>query len=130
MEEDLVKFAERAGDVLVEFSKQQQAKLKPPEEAAKDLLESEKNIKSVESIFLSNSVDILYNYILMKFPDEAASNSKNVEKLLVILKGISGKEDKDSTEKSRIVYKQLIIEMQKIEDKIQANHPEYQKKIT
>ena len=129
MEEDLIKYAERAGDVLVEFSKQQQKiKLKPPDEAAKELLESEKNIKSVESRFLANSVDVLFNYIKLKFPNE--STSKSAEKLLTILKSISGKDDKESIEKSRIIYQQLILEMQKIEDKIQAKHPEYKKKFT
>ncbi len=127
MEEDIKKYAERAGDVLVKFFNQEKSKLKSPDEAAKDLIESEKNLKSIESKFLSNSVDILYNYIKFKYPDEGFS--ENAEKLIAILKGISGKDDKETLKKTKLVYQQFVAEMQVVEDNIQAKHPEYKKKF-
>lgn len=127
MEEDIKKYAERAGDVLVEFFNREKSNLKPPEEAAKELVESEKNLKSIESEFLSNSVDILYNYIKYKYPDEGFS--ENAEKLIAILKGISGKDDEETLKKTKLVYRQFVAEMQVVEDNIQAKHPEYKKKF-
>ena len=127
MEDDLLKYAERAGDILADFSKQQKANLKPPEEAAKELLESEKNLKTIESKFLANSIDILYDYIKFKYPKESVS--ENAEKLMTILKALSGKEDDESIVQSKSIYQQLVNEMQIIEDRIQKKNPDYKKKF-
>ena len=70
---------------------------------------------------------ILYNYIKNKYPEIGAS--ENAEKLILTLKGLSDKKDEQSQAQSEIVYKQLITELQKIEDNIKTKSPEYQKKI-
>jgi len=127
MEEDLKQYIERATDILVEFSKKEKDHLKPPEQAAKELLESEKNLKTVESKFQTNSIDVVYHYLKEKYPEEAAND--NVEKMLTVLKSIAGKEDKKSLDKIRLVYTQLIAEMKTIEDRIQSQYPEYIKKF-
>lgn len=128
LEEDVKKYAERAAQVLLEFSRHERSNLKPPEEAAKELIESEKNLKSVEAKFNVNSMDILYNYMKVKYP--AFGVSKKVEKLIKILKALSDKDNGKSRKEGKAVYKQLIVEMRKVEDNIKANNPDYQKKIT
>lgn len=128
MEDDIKKYVERAADLLAKVSKQQKSNLKSPEEAAKELIESKKNLKTIKSKFQTNSIDILYNYIKSKYPDDGTS--ENAEKLIEILKRFSVREDEKAIQELELVYQQLILEMQKIENKIQASHPEYKKKFT
>ncbi|MBU1078714.1 MAG: hypothetical protein KKH98_15550 [Spirochaetes bacterium] len=128
MEDDIKKYAERAGDILAEFTKAEKSKLKSPEDAAKDLLESEKNLKTIEAKFNVNSMDILYTYIKKKYPEEGSS--EKIEKLIKILKMFTDKEDERSLAESKAVYQQLMMEMQSLEENIKSNNPGYQKRIT
>lgn len=127
LDDDLKKYAERAGEILLEFSNQERSNLKPPEEAAKELIESEKNIKSIEAKFNVNSMDILYHYIRSKYPEQG--KSERVEKLITILKVLSDKEDDKSIKEAKAVYQQLIEEMKKVEDQIVKKNPEYKRKF-
>ena len=128
LEENLKKYAERAADVLAEFQKHEKSNLKSPEEAAEEMLESEKDLKSIEGKFNLNSMDILYNYIKVKYPKDGSSHK--VEKLLNILKVFSEKKDEKSVAESKAVYQQLVLEIKKLEDDIIKTHSEYQRKFT
>jgi hypothetical protein len=128
LDKELLKFAERAGDVLVEFSRQEKKNLKAPDEAAKDFLEKGKNLKSIEAKFMTNSIDVLYNYLKYKYPREAGS--EKAEKLITILKGLADKEDEDSLNKTKLVHQQLVAEMQNVENRIKGKNPDYKKKFS
>ncbi|MDD5065824.1 MAG: hypothetical protein PHF84_02130 [bacterium] len=127
MAEDLSKFIERATDVLAKFAEREKAGLPKPEEAAKMLLESEKNLQAIESRFNVNRLEIMYQYLKMKYPDAAISDT--AEKLIKILKVLSEKEDRESAAKTHLIHEQLILELKKIEDKVLAQFPDYQRKF-
>lgn len=127
MPEDLNKFIERATDVLAEFAQKEKAGLPKPDEAARVLLESEKNIPSIESKFNANRLEIIYSYLKFKYPE--AVSSENAEKLIRILRALSGKEDASSVSKMNLAYHQLLLELKKIEDGLTERFPGYQKKL-
>jgi hypothetical protein len=127
MAEDLSKFIERATEVLAKFAEKEKADLPKPEEAARMLLESEKNLGAIESRFNVNRLEIMYSYLKFKHPDLAVS--EKADKLLKILKALAEKEDEESRARSSLVYDQLLLELKGIEDTVLSRFPEYQKKL-
>ncbi len=125
--EEEKKYAQRAGEVLAEIFNDNQQRLKPPEEAAKELLESEKDINKIESQFNLNSIEILYKYLREKYPVET-QNQKLVS-LIGELKTLSSKNDNISTSKAKLIYLQIINIFRTIEAEIVKKHPEYTKKF-
>lgn len=127
MPEDLDKFIERATDVLAKFAEREKAGLPKPEDAARLLLESEKNLPSIESKFNANRLEIIYGYLKFKYPE--AVSSDNADKLIRILRALSGKEDASSVSKMNLAYHQLLLELKKIEDGLAERFPGYRKKL-
>lgn len=127
MNEDIKKYVDRAADVLGAFVEKEKKNLLKPEDAAKLLIESEKNLKSIESKFNVNRVEILFQYIKTKYPDLVIS--EKIIKLIQLLKGLSQMPDPESLLKAEQIYQQLILEMRQVEDQIKLQHPEYQRKF-
>ena len=127
MNEDIKKYVDRAADVLGAFVEKEKKNLLKPEDAAKLLIESEKNLKSIESKFNVNRVEILFQYIKTKYPDLVIS--EKIIKLIQLLKGLSQMPDSESLLKAEQIYQQLILEMRQVEDQIKLQHPEYQRKF-
>lgn len=124
---ELDKYIERAADVLIAFANKEKQNLPSTDDAAKVLLQSKEDLHSVEVKFSVNSIDIIYQHLKNKYPDIAAS--EKVDKLLKLLKSLSDKEDADSLSKAKLVYSQLYLEVQYLENKISAEHPEYKHKL-
>ena len=125
--EESKQYAQRAGEVLAAIFDDNKKTLKPAEEAAKDLLESEKNLEKIESQFNLNSIEIMYKYMREKYPVET-QNSKLIS-LINEMKKLNNANDTVSISKSKIIYLQIIKLFREIEDKIKEKHPDYTKKF-
>lgn len=114
--EELKKFAQRAGEVLANFALQNFKKLKPAEKAAEEFIQSQKDLKYIEARFNANSIEIIYNYLKRKYKE--IEFPEKLTKMVNALKIYSEKNDPESLEKSNLIYKYIIEELKKIEKEI------------
>ncbi len=125
--EESKQYAHRAGEVLAAIFDDNKKRLKPVDDAAKELIESEKDLSKVESQFNLNSIEIIYKYMREKYPIEA--QNKTLISLITELKNLTTQSNDIAVSKSKIIYLQIVKAFRKIEDKIAEKHPNYKKKF-
>lgn len=122
-QEDLKKYAMRAGEVLANFAIKSKQQLKPVDKAAEEFLESQKNLKQIEAKFNANSIEIIYNYLKQKYKE--IEFLERTDKLIKALKIYAEKNDNESITKSQLIYKQIIEDIKELEKEIIKIDPGY-----
>jgi hypothetical protein len=111
--EELKKFAQRAGEVLANFAIKNLKNLKPVDKAAQEFIESQKDLKFIEAKFNANSIEIIYNYLKRKYKE--IEFPEKLDKMVMALKFYA---EKNEIEKSNLIYKAITEELKKIEKEI------------
>ncbi|MBN1899126.1 MAG: hypothetical protein JW827_10135 [Spirochaetes bacterium] len=126
-EDDLKKYAERAGEVLANFAVQKKKKAKSVDEAAQEFIEGQKNFKYIEPLFNANSVEIILKYLKKRY--QQIDFPERTEKLIKALRVYSEEKTDESLAKAKKLYQQIIEDMKGIEKNILKEDKEYKPKF-
>ncbi len=113
---DLKKYAVRAGEVLAKFAAQKLKEVKPVDKAVEEFIESQKNLKYIEAKFNANSIEIIYNYLKQKY--KKIDFPERTDKLIKALKIYAEKKNDEATIKAKLIYSQIVEDIKEIEKKI------------
>jgi hypothetical protein len=120
------KYIERAGEILAQIAHKNLAKIKPVDEAARDLLQTRGNLAKIEKKFDVNRLEMFY-YLLKRRYLKRLDFPSELEKKIKLAKKLTGLSDKESAKHCKKLLSEIRKGIQKLEKNIGKFDKNYQK---